>query len=489
MFAQTYLVTRLRYIVFSAIFYFLLFFAPLASAQPVQRLNVPGSQSGSPVALWENRAIVGIQGGACIFEHNGTRWVPVAELHPPGVGNRFGLSVDIHNNRAIIGDMSSQRAFVFRYRPNRQQWVQEAELVSPTLSDDSYGFGVSVSVYGKMAMVGNHLDDEFGESTGAAYVYRRRRGEWELYQKLVPSVATFIENPFDSTSSVSFDYYLYGWSTSIDRGRAVIASYWQGAAYVYKKSFGTWREQQVLEQLYPLLPSVDVAHRSIAANTSEDVFVFDLRRGTWEGTRISQPAGNAYGANPVAITPTTLAFQREFEDFDEPEPQNKVFWYERSAQQWKLRRTLKRPHVPAFGVSLDAYDDHLLIGTEAGFAGVYSTGDSSATRTAAPQDTTRQTSDEGIVASLTPEQSVNVYPVPLQDQLHVALEKPTAHPVSVTLYDMFGRRLADAVQEVSPATASTLTLDLTTTRIPNGVVFLEVNSVETGRQMLRLIRE
>ena len=442
------------------------------------------------MALWEHRAIVGVQGGACIFEFNGTRWVPTAELSPPGVGNRLGLSVAIQNNRAVIGDISSQRVFVFRYRPKRHEWVQEAEIASPTLSDDSYGFGVSVSVQGRMLIVGDHLDDELGESTGAAYVYRRRNGEWSLYQKLVPSVPTFTEDPSEGTTDISFDYYLYGWSTSVDRGKAVVASYWQGAAYIYKKSFGTWREQQVLEQLYPLLPSVDISGRLVAANTSEDVFVFNRRRGNWEGTRLSQPAGNVYGANPVAITPTTLAFQREFEDFDEPEPQNKVFLYERlDKQQWKLRRTLKKPNVPAFGISLDAYDSNLLVGTEGGFAGVYPIHDPSAARTAAPQDTAKQTSDETVVASLTPDQSVSVYPVPLQDQLHVALGQPTAHPVSVVLYDMFGRRLADATQEVPSATAATLTLDLTTARIPNGVVFLEVNSVETGRQILRLIRQ
>ena len=467
-------------------FLLLLFAITAASAQSAQRLTVPDSLGGSPVALWENRAIVGVRGGACIFEFNGTRWIPVAELQPTGVGNRFGLSVDIRDDRAIIGDMSSQRAFVFGYRPKRHQWVQEAELVSPTAGDDSYGFGVSVSIQGRTAIVGNHMDNELGTSSGAAYVYRCRKGEWILSQKLVPTVPTFIEDPTDSTTSINFDFYLYGWSTSIDRLRAVVASYWQSAAYVYVKRFGSWREQQVLEQLFPLLPSVDVSGRFIAANTSEDVFVFDRRQGNWVGTRISRPAGNAFGANPVAITPKALAFQREFEDFDEPEPQNKVFLYERTGRKWNLQRSLKRPHVPAFGTSLDLYDDKLLVGTEGGFAGVYPIGDSEAARTAAPQDTTQQASDD-IVASLTSEQSVRVYPVPLQDQLHVALGTPTAHPVHVTLYDMFGRQLA-TTDQVSSVVAGTLTLDLSATKVPSGVVFLEINSLETGRQLMRLLK-
>ena len=469
-------------------FLFLLFSAA-ASAQLTQQLDVPDPSGGSPVALWENRAIVGMQGGACIFEYDSSGWQLVAKLHPKGMGNMYGLSVDIEKNRAIIGDLSSQRAFIFRYRPKRREWVQEAEIVSPTADKDFTGFGISVAIQGGTAVVGDHWDEELGSMSGAAYVYRRRAGgTWTLDEKLLPSVPTFIAAE-DGTTSISFDYYLYGWNTSVDQGRAAIAAYWQGAAYVYRKSFGRWREQQVLEELYPLLPSVDIDGKFIAANTSEDVFVFNYRRGNWEGTVISQPDGDAYGANPVAITRYSLAFQREFEDFDEPEPRKEVFLYERSDKSgdWKLRQTLEKPKIPAFGHSLDLYGSKLLIGTEGGFAEVYSIEDSSATtRTMTSEDSTER-APEAIVALLTPGQEVSVYPVPLQDQLHVALGTPTTHPVYVTLYDMFGRQLA-STDQVSSVVAGALTLDLTATHVPSGVVFLEINSLETGRQIMKLLK-
>ena len=461
------------------------FFLSIATAfaQSPQTLTVPDATGGSPVALWENRAIVGIQGGACIFEQDSTGWVKVATLQPTGVGNVYGLSVDIQRDRAIIGDMSSRRAFIFRYLPKRNAWVQEAELVSPNTDTDG-GFGISVSIQGGRAMVGDHWDNDLGTSSGAVYVYQRSFGKWKFDQKLVPSVPTYYTDS-DGTTSISFDYYLYGWSTSIDLGRAVVASYWQSAAYVYNRSFGSWREQQVLEQLYPLLPSVDITGKYIAANTSENVFVFNLRQGNWQGTRINQPSGDAYGDNPVAITPTKLAFQREFDDFSGPEARREVFLYERQGATWQLRQTLEEAETPAFGKSLDLYGDKLIVGTEGGFAGVYPTETAPAARTITSQDSTTQ-APEGIIASLTTEQSVSVYPVPLGNQLHVDLGTPSAQPVSVVLYDMFGRQLAMATQTVS--TGPTLTLDLTTASIPSGVVFLEVNSVETGRQIMKLIK-
>ena len=462
----------------------LLCIGSMAFAQPTQRLNLPDAAGGSPVAIWKDLAIVGISGGACIFEQDSTGWVKVATLQPEGVGNQFGLSVDIQRNRAILGDMSSRKAYIFRYLPKRNAWVQEAVLSSPSNQDDLGGYGISVSIQGGWAMVGDHWDNELGESSGAVYVYQRSFGGWKLNQKLVPTVPPYYNNP-DGNTPPPFDYYLYGWDTDIDLGRAVVTSYWQAAAYVYRRSFGSWHEQQVLEQLYPLLPSVDISGKYIAANTSEDVFIFNYRQGSWQGTRVSQPYGDGYEINPVAITPTTLAFQRVFEDYNEPEPRREIFVYGRQGADWQLRTTLEQPEVPGFGDFLDLSDTQLIIGTEGGYAEMYPVSSSPTARTTTPAPA-KETADV-IVAALSPEQTVRVYPVPMERQLHVDLIVPSDFPVAVVLYDMFGRRLA-ATSQTLPSESATLTLDLSTTSVPSGVVFLEITTAETGRQILKLMK-
>ncbi|UCC32352.1 MAG: FG-GAP repeat protein, partial [Phycisphaerales bacterium] len=100
-------------------------------------------------------------------------------------GDLFGISVAIRGHRAIVGarddddaGSNSGSAYVFRhddndtpYDPTDDRWVREAKL---TASDAAGGdrFGTSVSISGDRAVVGAQLDDDAGSHSGSSYVFR-----------------------------------------------------------------------------------------------------------------------------------------------------------------------------------------------------------------------------------------------------------------------------------------------------------------------------
>ena len=59
-------------------------------------------------------------------------------------------------------------------------WCQSDELTKLTASGaaERDWFGLSVSVSGDAALISAHKDDEYGEDSGAAYVYRFEDGAW-----------------------------------------------------------------------------------------------------------------------------------------------------------------------------------------------------------------------------------------------------------------------------------------------------------------------
>ena len=103
-------------------------------------------------------------------------------------------------------------------------WVQEQKLTaSDKASDDR--FGISVSIDGERALIGAYVDDDGGDATGSAYVFKRTGTNWVEEQKLTAS-----DKAVDDQ---------FGISVSIDGGRALIGAYWDdgggndaGSAYV-----------------------------------------------------------------------------------------------------------------------------------------------------------------------------------------------------------------------------------------------------------------
>ncbi|NNE26982.1 MAG: hypothetical protein HKN09_09085 [Saprospiraceae bacterium] len=193
---------------------------------------------GEPVSINGDRAIIGAvgdddngsnSGSAYIYEWDGSSWVETKLTASDGAtGDKFGRSVSIDGNRAIIGsnfddDNGSNSGSAYIYEWDGSSWVETKITAFDGAESDLYGS--SVSINGDRAIVGNAGDDDNGSSSGSVYIYEWDGSSW-LETKIVASDADVGDN--------------YGAAVSVDGDRTVVGSYRDddngsdsGSIYIY----------------------------------------------------------------------------------------------------------------------------------------------------------------------------------------------------------------------------------------------------------------
>jgi hypothetical protein len=184
-------------------------------------------------------------GSAYIFKRDGESWSQQAKLlaSDGAAGDWFGRSVSISGDYAIVGSykdddkgIDSGSAYIFKR--DETAWVQQQKL---TDSDgDAYdSFGYSVSISGDLAIVGAYGDDDKGYNSGSAYIFKRDGTSWSQQQKLTASDGAAYDC-FGYSVSTSGDYAIVGVVWDDDKGDD------SGSAYIFKWDGTAWVEQQKL---------------------------------------------------------------------------------------------------------------------------------------------------------------------------------------------------------------------------------------------------
>jgi len=183
-------------------------------------------------------------GSAYVFKRDGTTWTQEAKLlaSDGADGDYFGCSVSIDGDYALIGaygddDNGDYSGSAHVFKRDGTTWTQEAKLLA---SDGAYTdcFGCSVSIDGDYALIGAIGDDDNGASSGSAYVFKRTGTSWSEEAKLLPSDGAK-EDWFGLSVSIDGDYALIGASTNwINAGT--------GSAYVFKRDGTTWTQEAKL---------------------------------------------------------------------------------------------------------------------------------------------------------------------------------------------------------------------------------------------------
>ena len=153
------------------------------------------------------------------------------------LNDRFGCSVEINANDAIIGayfddvgaSTNAGSAYVFTY--GGASWTQQAKLTASDYDTDDE-FGTSVSIDGDTAIVGAPKEDASGASAGAAYVFVRTGSSWSQQQKLIASDGE-AGDQFGRSVSVDGDYAIVG---------APEKNSGQGFSYIFKRTGGAWTQ-------------------------------------------------------------------------------------------------------------------------------------------------------------------------------------------------------------------------------------------------------
>jgi len=203
----------------------------------------PGDQFGDSVCVSGDRVVVGAWGDdgvgrAYVYEHTVNGWGTPRVLAPDDgeLDDRFGCSVDTSGSAIVVGSFGHEHegnsdwagsAYVFRRVG--EEWLQEQELLrgDPEYADD---FGQCVAIHDDIIVVNSYQDDDKGESSGSAYLFRYDDplGAWQQDQKFLASDG----EPFD----------LFSFSAVATDGRMVLIGAYHddnengvnaGAAYVY----------------------------------------------------------------------------------------------------------------------------------------------------------------------------------------------------------------------------------------------------------------
>jgi hypothetical protein len=197
---------------------------------------------GTAISINGDRVIIGAEqendsGAVYIFHFDGGQWKEEARLVSSdlSVGDCFGSSVSIENDRAVVGapykgDYLWGAIYIFKH--DGFNWVQEKKIV-PNDSSAGDQFGRSVSILNNKILVGAPGRTN---ATGVAYVYRHET-DWIEEQKLT-----------SSDGQVS-DYF--GYSVALDFNRAVVgamADDSSGSAYFFQYHNGSWNEDAKLKK-------------------------------------------------------------------------------------------------------------------------------------------------------------------------------------------------------------------------------------------------
>lgn len=209
-----------------------------------------GDKFGASVAVSGNYAIVGSPvnidstGSAYILERGADgSWTQKQKLMASDIasGDVFGLSVSISGKYAIVGSPFNHganalylgSAYIFE-RAADGKWLQKNKLL-PTDDNSGSHFGKSVAISGDYAIVGANFDDENGLDAGAAYVFERdANGNWSQINKLLAADGA-PEDYFGYRVAISGDYAIVGSPDDDDKGTL------SGSAYIFERGAnGKW---------------------------------------------------------------------------------------------------------------------------------------------------------------------------------------------------------------------------------------------------------
>lgn len=156
-----------------------------------------------------------------------------------GMGDRFGRSVDIDGDIALVGAYlddtnGSNSGAVYVYtRDYDGRWIEQTKLTV----EGSKQFGVSVSLDGDTALIGANATDV----VGAAFIFKQKEdGRWYQEAKLSPN--NNLAHNFGVSVSISNDVAVIG-RVILYENRNIDP----GSAYVFNKIDGTWEFKTILK--------------------------------------------------------------------------------------------------------------------------------------------------------------------------------------------------------------------------------------------------
>jgi len=179
-------------------------------------------------------------GTAYLFARLFDTWLEVEYLYPvdPTSEDRFGNSVGIQSDWAVIGAPNTSDGLwdtggVYMFE-QAAGWTYSQKLYASDKAEFD-GFGYDVSIDGSYVFVGSPYDDYDSKlNAGSAYIFWRNGNVWSEWTKLTP-VGGGSEDLYGYSVDVKGDYAIIGCPFDDDLGED------SGSAYIYKNNLLIWQ--------------------------------------------------------------------------------------------------------------------------------------------------------------------------------------------------------------------------------------------------------
>ncbi|MCH8963267.1 MAG: FG-GAP repeat protein, partial [Bacteroidetes bacterium] len=159
------------------------------------------------------------------------------------IGDEFGNVVAFDGDYLIVGarlddPAGNQSGSAYLFVLSEGVWTEQAKLI-PDDAEVRDRFATSVALSGAYAAVGATGDDDGGDGAGAVYVFVRQGQTWTQQAKLIASDAGE-DDSFGRAVALDGDYLLVSAPGNDEQGERT------GAAYVFKRDGETWTQQAKL---------------------------------------------------------------------------------------------------------------------------------------------------------------------------------------------------------------------------------------------------
>ena len=289
--------------------------APALAQCPVQLadLTAPASvddaEYGAAVDLEGDTAMVGApndtitafdEGTVAVFTFDGNAWNQTQTLTPndPGDFDRFGVSIDIKGDVAVIGSPFKTEGQTFAgaayvFVRNAGTWVQVQKLTADDSAPEDR-FGAAVAMNEGCILVGAPRDDnDNGVDAGAVYVFEYNGQQWVQTDKIL--------------SDLPEPGAVFGKAIAADAGRAIVGASAvgpNGYATILEFDGGAWVQTDTLEHAGSVLDrGVDLDGADAIVATQFEVVIWHEDGGWARQHELAAPGINL----AVAIGPDAAA--------------------------------------------------------------------------------------------------------------------------------------------------------------------------------------
>ncbi len=259
---------------------------------------------GRTIAIDSVRVAVGAikadndHGAVYVYDFDGTNWnETILTASNGGNDANFGISVDIEDDRIVVGAQDSDaagpgRGAAYVYEWDGSTWNESILYASDGADGDKFGSAVAIS--GDRMVVGAVYDQDNGQFSGSIYVFEYDGSNWIETDKMIASNGM----PMD----------IFGWRAEIDGDRIITCGDFadDGAVYVFDYDGTNWNETIITasnsQPLDNVGISIDLKGDVIVAgapgdddngNSAGAAYIFEWDGSTWNESKILPYDGDA----------------------------------------------------------------------------------------------------------------------------------------------------------------------------------------------------